>query len=334
MNRKPILLLLAWLPLLNCRVSAVQLIVSPPVPGETRLPLSTIPAKTPSMQFTSTATADPFLAREKMTIREINYTGISGRGSSSTHLDLYRNPGGMTYPVVLYVHGGAWSMGDKGNVGNKPDFFHELGFHFISINYRMLPEADVATQAGDIASAVAWTISRADEYAINPGGIFLMGHSAGAHLVSLVGTDESYLDAHSLTLNSLAGVISLDTQGYDLPSLMQSFDALEGRVYRRVFGNDPENWSSLSPFLHVESGKDIPPFLVVYSGAGESRNNQSADFVSILQAHDVSATLIPATSKTHAQVNQEIGQENDPISLAIQDFLFELIQPINHLRKP
>ncbi|WP_292663992.1 alpha/beta hydrolase, partial [Mesorhizobium sp.] len=68
-------------------------------------------------------------------------------------LDIYSRDGASGLPVVFFVHGGAWRVGNRNNVNSKPGFLLDNGFCFVSIDYRMLPEADVATQAADVELA-------------------------------------------------------------------------------------------------------------------------------------------------------------------------------------
>ena len=69
------------------------------------------------------------------------------------------------------------------------------GYAFASINYRLVPAATVEEQASDVANAVKALIDRAGSVGVDRRRIVLMGHSAGAQLVALVGTDERYLRA-------------------------------------------------------------------------------------------------------------------------------------------
>ena len=92
-----------------------------------------------------------------------------------------------------------------------------------------------------------------------------MGHSAGAHLVSLVATDGRRLGALGKPLSIIRGVIALDTNAYDLSQA--------SRFHKGVFGDDPAVWHDASPISHVAVNKGIPPFLVCYSrGMGANLN--------------------------------------------------------------
>ena len=101
-------------------------------------------------------------------------------------IDFYRARGTGTAPLIVFIHGGAWSMGDKRQAsGRKPGHFTGAGYAFASINYRLVPQATVEQQAADVASAIDMLRFRAEEYGIDPNRIALMGHSAGAHLAAL-----------------------------------------------------------------------------------------------------------------------------------------------------
>ncbi len=93
-------------------------------------------------------------------------------------------------PLVIFVHGGGWQRGSKDNATGrwKPAHFPGEGYAFASINYRLVPAATVEQQAQDVAQAVKAFIERAGSLGIDRRRIVLMGHSAGAQLVALVGS--------------------------------------------------------------------------------------------------------------------------------------------------
>src|SRR6187551_2982703 len=95
-------------------------------------------------------------------------------------------------PLVVFVHGGGWSRGDKQMMdgSDKLKHWHGQGYAVASINYRLVPAATVEQEAADVAAAVAALKARARSLGFDGRRIALIGHSAGAHLVALVGTDE------------------------------------------------------------------------------------------------------------------------------------------------
>ena len=66
-------------------------------------------------------------------------------------LDVYSPAGAKGLPVVFWIHGGGWQTGDKSDVQIKPKAFMDKGFVFVSTNYRLLPDVDMATIVRDIA---------------------------------------------------------------------------------------------------------------------------------------------------------------------------------------
>jgi len=122
-------------------------------------------------------------------------------------LDLWRVQASRPAPLVIFVHGGGWKRGDKNNATGAAKVTHLLGrgYAVASIDYDLVPDATVEQQAADVALAVAWLRNHAAENGIDPKRIVLMGHSAGAHLVALVGTDPTYLAAAGLSLSALSG---------------------------------------------------------------------------------------------------------------------------------
>jgi len=172
---------------------------------------------------------------------------------------------GAPAPLVLFVHGGGWQRGTKDNATGrwKPAHYPEEGYAFASINYRLVPEATVEQQAADVASALRVLIDRAGQLGIDRRRIVLMGHSAGAHLVALVGTDERYLKAAGLSFADVAGVIPIDGAAYDVPQQMQEGPGMMRKTYVQAFGTDPARQQALSPTLQA-AAPNAPAFLLLH----------------------------------------------------------------------
>src|SRR5437899_5343107 len=71
-------------------------------------------------------------------------------------LDVYSPSGAKNLPVVFWIHGGGWQTGDKTGVQIKPQAFLDKNFVFVSTNYRLLPDVDMATIVHDIAKSIHW----------------------------------------------------------------------------------------------------------------------------------------------------------------------------------
>jgi arylformamidase len=284
-----------------------------------------VPAITPIVSSVANVPTPRSTLEYATPILNIRYNNETSNRPETLCLDIYP-ANGTNLPVVLFVHGGGWFRGDKSGVDLKPATFNSRGFIFVSINYRLIPEVDVTQQMQDITKAVAWVKENILQYGGDPSRIILLGHSAGAHMVALLGTDETYLFAEGLTLKDITGIISLDTQTYDLIKLLTNInEETGGEVYWETFGRNPEFWKQMSPTWHISSGKDIPPFFIAYTGEKQSREVISTYFFNALETADIPAVLLPVTDKTHGQLNRELGLSNDYVTIAIFDWLEDLL---------
>lgn len=154
-------------------------------------------------------------------------------------------------PLVLFIHGGGWRRGDKRIAGHMAAHFHSRGYAFAAINYRLVPDSRPDQQAADVAAALARLLGDARRLGLDPDRIMLIGHSAGAHLVALVGTDPSYLAAHRIPLSAIDGVVPLDGAGYDVPRQLAAAGPLLRRLYVNAFGEDPSYQRRVSPVAHA-----------------------------------------------------------------------------------
>ncbi|MCK0070757.1 alpha/beta hydrolase [Kordiimonas laminariae] len=233
------------------------------------------------------------------TLSDIDY----GQHTAQT-MDVYIPEGADGAPMIFMVHGGGWRGGDKANSGevdSKITHWVKNGFVFVSTNYRTLPEADPVTQASDVAAALLFAQKQAHVWGSDPAKVILMGHSAGAHLVSLVSAQ--YSTGAAKLLKPLLGTVSLDITGYDIVEKFTPPNHSE--FYERNFGTDPEYLKKASPFYALKA--QIPPFLAVCSIHTATACAQSEKFVKKLQSYGGYAGLISVNLK-HMPLNAELGK--------------------------
>jgi hypothetical protein len=241
-------------------------------------------------------------------------------GDPYRQLDIYTLVEAQDWPVMIYVHGGGWHTGDKRSVHEKPQAFLERGYVFVSVNYRLSPQVAFPTHAQDVAEAIAWVEEHVELYGGDPKRLFLMGHSAGGHLVALMATDERYLAAHGLLPTHLSGIIANDTAVYDLVGLGDDNAGVLPPLFAYTFGEDPEFWAFASPSRYVFSEKGIPPMICLYS-AGQSvdqvnpeRESSARAFVSLMNRENKMASVIGDVFRTHEEINQWFGLSGDWIT--------------------
>ncbi len=253
--------------------------------------------------------------------RTLRYAQTPGAPAALQSLDLYPSVNRKS-PLVVFIHGGGWRIGDKQNGAagaEKAAFFNPLGYAYTSLNYRLSPEVRHSAHVEDVAAALAWLHDNAAAQGFDPDHIYIMGHSAGAHLAALVAIDPRYLARHKKPLSIVKGVILLDGAGYDVTRQAPAVIArggFMGEMYSGAFGADPAGWRDASPTLLVERGRAIPPFLIVHASRPDS-TSQSRALAARLRDVGVDARLYEARGYTHAQVNRRIGEPGEAVSREI-----------------
>ena len=249
--------------------------------------------------------------------RDLSYGDIDQQ-----KLDVYCRSGSARLPVVIYVHGGGWAFGSKEDVYYKPQYFDEQDVAFISMDYRLRWDYETYDQAEDIVSVIKWVQDNAATYGLNEKKIVLMGHAAGAHLVSLVGTNESYLKAGGRQLSDISAVISIDMGSYDIERLMIELGSfIERRQHRLIFGNEQQYWREASPVSHVEADKGIPSFALLYVADDEESTLQAKGFAKVLSQAGVETIMIPGNEKTSDSIDELLGSPGDKTTQALMAFL-------------
>lgn len=234
-------------------------------------------------------------------------------------MDIYYKTETSLLPVIFMVHGGAWKYGDKSNENvylNKVDHWVKNGFVFISVNYRMLPSADVKTQISDVALALAKAQASASNWNGDPQKFILMGHSAGAHLISLISANPD--SAINLGALPWVGSISLDSAALNVVSIMK---APHFKLYDEAFGKDYEYWVQVSPLHQMKS--NMAPFLAVCSAKRELCVSHSKEFVDKSNSLGGKAIILPV-DLSHGEINKNLGLKNQ-FTEKIDEFINSLI---------
>jgi acetyl esterase/lipase len=227
-------------------------------------------------------------------------------------------------PLIVYVHGGGWKRGSKDNATGrfKPLHYPEQGYAFASINYRLVPAATVEQQAADVAGAVKALIDRAATLGIDRRRIVLMGHSAGAHLVALVGTDERYLRDAGLSFADIAGVIPNDGAAYDVPAQMKDGPPIMQATYKQAFGTDPARQKALSPTAHA-AAPNAREFLLLYVQRSDGVRQAKAlgDALGAGGSRVEHGSFPGEGLKGHAEINRSLGDPAYPATATVDAWL-------------
>ena len=270
-------------------------------------------------------------ARAQEVKRDIPYTKNADKLQT---LDVYSPSNAKNLPVVFWIHGGGWQAGDKAEVHLKPQVLNDIGFVFVSTNYRLLPNVDMGTLTRDVAKAIRWVHDHIAEHGGDPKRLLIMGHSAGAQLAALLCTDEHYLKEEGLSFAIIKGCVPVDGDTYDIPAMIEVAEMrqrLHGLPlpkfgHRIKFGNDPAKHKDFSAVTHVAKDKGIPPFLILYVANHPDVTAQALRLGNVLKAADVPVTVFGAKETTHTRINADLGRSDDPATIAMFGFVEKAVK--------
>jgi acetyl esterase/lipase len=224
-------------------------------------------------------------------------------------LDVYYPKGQKDYPVLFFVHGGAWRFGNKDMYAALGNTFAKNGVGVVITNYRLSPKVQHPGHIEDVARAFAWAHKNVGTYGGRSDQLFVCGHSAGGHLVALLATDESYLKAHGLSLKDIKGAIPMSGV-YVVSPLLQE-----------AFGKDTAVHKKASPQTHVQGNH--PPALIIYADKDYlTIDTMSEQFCKKLKDNKCQAATLKVADRTHITIIVSFAaNEGDPATQAVLQFI-------------
>jgi len=190
-------------------------------------------------------------------------------------LDLYVPKGDGPWPVMLWIHGGAWAVGHRKDEDALARRFAERGIAVAAIDHRMskalwinekLSEGiEHPEHVKDCASAFAWLHAQAEARRLDPDQMFVGGFSSGAHLSALLATDPKYLEEHGLESTAIQGALPVGG-AYDIAAYYKAHHDAHGAKMAEqhvldVFGHGEGALEDASPVTHMQKTK--VPMLVL-----------------------------------------------------------------------
>ena len=213
-------------------------------------------------------------------------------------LDLYPAPQPGPHRLVVFVHGGGWMTGNKQGGHKIAGPLNQAGYTVASVGYRLVPHTDVAGSVQDVAQATGYLLHHAADFSIDPHRFALMGHSSGAHLVALLGTDQRYLQQAGVDPKELSAVITLDGV-FDLQSNLTRHP---NETRQEVFGTDPALWARLSPVNYVATMGAHPTFCLLHEDTNRRFVEQAESFQTVLQQHHEAVLTKVAPGLKHGEL--------------------------------
>jgi len=278
--------------------------------------------------------AEPAAAAQlAATVRQVLDLPYAANGPQQS-LDLYLPPPGPGRPpsLFVYIHGGAWVSGDKGQYRPLGLALAGQGVAVAIINYRLSGSGPHSVRhpahVQDAAAAVAWLLRHAAQYGYDPSRVFVGGHSAGAHISALLAYDCGYLLAVGQRPESIAGFVGLEGI-YDLNELVRRFPSYRVDFLQTVFGTDETAWRSASPVhLIAQAGKGplgrglSRPWLLVHARTDELVDQeQSRHFQKALEKQGIPVRWLAPERSSHFGVLGELAMPQSLLSQQLLAFL-------------
>lgn len=232
-----------------------------------------------------------FLSSTSPSSHYTRYADIAYGQPGRLRLDVYEpSRGAGDRPLVVFFYGGGWRDGAKEKYEFVASTLADEGLVVVIPDYRLYPDVRFPGFVADGAAALAWAIANAGRYGADARQVYVMGHSAGAHIAALLALDPSYLGRHELSPRRLAGVIGLSGP-YD-------FLPLEGGYLTDVF---PESLRPDSQPLRFASA-DAPRTLLIHGSDDTTvRVENSRRLAAALEERGVDVTLRIYAGAGHAR---------------------------------
>ncbi len=198
---------------------------------------------------------------------------------------------GEKRPVVVFFYGGSWQNGSRGNYLFVAQALTSRGYVAVLPDYRKYPQTAFPGFVDDAAAAVRWARDHAPEFGGDPNRLFVMGHSAGAHLAALIATDPHYLASQSMSKADLCGVIGL-AGPYD-------FLPIKDRTLLDVF---PASTRPESQPVNYVTGHEPPMFLAAGTGDTTVDPGNTDRLAAVLRKHGDSVEVKHYEGFSHVRI--------------------------------
>lgn len=211
-------------------------------------------------------------------------------------------------PLVIFFYGGGWRGGNRTEYEFVASAFTRAGFRVVIPDYQLYPEVTFPVFMEDAAAAVAWAVDHERSSASQTEGIYLVGHSAGAHIAALLATDQAYLTAVSVPESALLGLVGLSGP-YD-------FLPIEPSYLLEVFPE--ENREDSQPINFVTPA--TPPTLLIHGADDKVVEAGNAErFAAALREAGVPVTVDIYEGTGHRAVAAAMAPYLDFLADTLQD---------------
>ncbi|OAK95939.1 alpha/beta-hydrolase [Phaeosphaeriaceae sp. SRC1lsM3a] len=245
-------------------------------------------------------------------------------GDREAHRIRYWRTDNAKAPLVIFIHGGSWRSGTYlDSVGAlKVRHLIDKGYAFASVNYTLVPIVTVEEQVKEVADAVGYMLRNGMQLGSDPERVVLMGHSSGAHVATLLGTDATYLARVNLELNIIHGVVALDGSNYNAAAEIIDSPGPVADSTISGLGSDLQRLNAMSPLYHAHAPNARAFLLLQVQRQGDIR--QAVELSAALNAAGTEAALHVFEGESfegHMAMLLRIGDPHYPATQVLDDWL-------------
>ncbi len=273
-----------------------------------------------------------YYLKRDLVIRRFDLPYTADTADPKRQLDLYQPhqallPNAPPAPVVVFVHGGYWSPLDRrwlqpltGAYGNVGVAFARHGIVAAIIGYRQYPLVRHGDDSlDDIAAAIRFVRESCPSWGCDGGRMFVVGHSAGGHLASLLAMDGRILRRNGVDPEAISGYVSIDGI-FDLGASLAAFKPEQADVMRQLFGPDD---ASLAAHSTISYARGHHPSLLFIDSTGDQP--VCLDGFRRMKARMAEvgspARFIELAGLGHNEAVLRIGTDDDPVMPALLAFV-------------
>jgi acetyl esterase len=225
-------------------------------------------------------------------------------------------------PVVVFIHGGGMSVGDKDSAGtdgqiygNIPTYFARHGMVGVNVDYRLVTGVKFPGGGEDVSAIVTWLHRNIAGYGGDPASIYVIGNSAGGTILAAYLYDASVQPPDG---PSIAGAILLSAAvGIDVAGPRE-------KVTRAYYGDDPAMWAAHAPITLFDSykGKKVPTFIITAEfDPGEIETPGIELYAKLCKRDNGCPRALQLRGHNHLSTALSFNTEDDVLGSNIRDFV-------------
>jgi triacylglycerol lipase len=245
-------------------------------------------------------------------------------GDDARHrLDVYRprHQGAALLPVLIFMHGGGFVRGDKGERENVGQYFARQGFVVVVPNYRLAPRHTWPAGAEDVVAVYRWTRTQAAHLGADPAGLFLAGESAGAAHVATATLIRRFHPADGLAVAGAVLVSGVYDVHLEKLARRQFGVATPDPRNEAYFGSDFDRYPDMSTVALIDA--PVLPLLITYAELDLLPMQVQAGelFARLVTAHGFAPRLHVVRGHNHLTQVYAVNTGDESLTAPMLEFL-------------